>query len=401
MSSTVSPLESPSLTENIEDFNGQTPQRKELLDALKAAIGFRDVDVHFWAMCQICDLEKLREMANHPTRVSVIEYQPRALIKHWMQKNPYGPVELTDGSMASQQQRLTSGLRKQVNSLTDPAQAAATGSSAESSLYRNKVVRQRAFDRDGGVCVIDGSTYPQVAHIYPFYSLRPKSDAIMEARTVFWSFLFTFWSEEKVQTWMQQLFPDGVRNDGKESLHNLICLSPSSHDKWNKGAFALKPLAALEGEDNKTLRLQFFWQAQHDIIAKDKTEIDLCATALSTSQLTANSTFHFALLQKWETSPASLLQSGDIITLTTKDPEGQPLPSREILELQWYLQRISGMAGAARSYEIAVTSDSENSAWGAFADIKPMDTHQRILDWNNDLKADNQEEAFGAVSIVV
>lgn len=201
--------------------------------------------------------------------------------------------------------------------------------------------------------------------------------------------------------WLQHIFPDGLESHGKESLHNLICLSPSSHDKWNKGAFALKPLAALEGDDNKTLRLQFFWQAQHEIIAEGKSHIDLCATAPSTKQLTANSTFHFAIYQKWETSPAGPVQSGDIITLTTKNPELHPLPSREILELQWYLQRISGMAGAAQDFEFDETSDSENSFCAEYSELKPIDTHQRVLDWKTDLAAGGQEVALGPVNIVV
>lgn len=80
--SSLSEPESPLLTESIENFNGQTPERVKLLAALKSAMGSRDVDVHFWAMCQICDLKKLRKMVKHPTIASLNEYSPRAAILH-------------------------------------------------------------------------------------------------------------------------------------------------------------------------------------------------------------------------------------------------------------------------------------------------------------------------------
>ena len=40
------------------------------------------------------------------------------------------------------------------------------------------------------------------------------------------------------------------------------------------------------------------------------------------------------------------IQSGDLFELQTDDPIKKPLPSFELLELQWFLQRIQGMAGA-------------------------------------------------------
>jgi hypothetical protein len=40
-------------------------------------------------------------------------------------------------------------------------------------------------------------------------------------------------------------------------------------------------------------------------------------------------------------------ESGQRIKIHTDDPDKKPLPSFELLELQWFLQRIQGMAGAA------------------------------------------------------
>jgi hypothetical protein len=43
----------------------------------------------------------------------------------------------------------------------------------------------------------------------------------------------------------------------------------------------------------------------------------------------------------------SHVRSGETFTFTTKDPENLPLPSMELLEMQWVLQRLVGMSGAA------------------------------------------------------
>ncbi|EEQ86967.2 uncharacterized protein BDCG_02087 [Blastomyces dermatitidis ER-3] len=42
---------------------------------------------------------------------------------------------------------------------------------------------------------------------------------------------------------------------------------------------------------------------------------------------------------------------GDVFSLTTDDPDKLPLPSWPLLEMQWHLQRIAGMSGAAEASE--------------------------------------------------
>ena len=45
-----------------------------------------------------------------------------------------------------------------------------------------------------------------------------------------------------------------------------------------------------------------------------------------------------------------LIKSGDIFELKTDDAIARPLPSFQLLEMQWFLTRIVGMAGAAFPY---------------------------------------------------
>jgi hypothetical protein len=42
-----------------------------------------------------------------------------------------------------------------------------------------------------------------------------------------------------------------------------------------------------------------------------------------------------------------LIKSGDTITLYTPDPESFPLPSEDLINLQWHLNRVAALSAAA------------------------------------------------------
>jgi hypothetical protein len=52
--------------------------------------------------------------------------------------------------------------------------------------------------------------------------------------------------------------------------------------------------------------------------------------------------------------------SGDIFELKIDNPEIRPLPSFQILEMQWFLQRVLGMAGAAEVDEDLLDEDEDD-----------------------------------------
>jgi hypothetical protein len=41
------------------------------------------------------------------------------------------------------------------------------------------------------------------------------------------------------------------------------------------------------------------------------------------------------------------MSSGDLVIFQTKDPENLPLPSWDLLQMQWILNRIGAISGAA------------------------------------------------------
>lgn len=224
---------------------------------------------------------------------------------------------------------------------TPPAKRLKT-SDSPAVLPRNQRVRDLAEQRDKSRCVLTGDLSIEVAHIYPYHSIKHEEVDIFSQRHIFWNHLKGFWSKGRVAAWEAELFPAGICEIGIERVYNLITLSRTAHDKWARGAFALKPIS--ESDDKMTLKVQFFWQEKQT----DAQTMNLLTTPLSTESLDQNvGAFDRGGAVWLSGDDCKRIKSGDYFKLETDDPETKPLPSFQLLELQWFLQRIQGMAGAA------------------------------------------------------
>ena len=207
-------------------------------------------------------------------------------------------------------------------------------------LARSSKARQLAINRDQSLCVLTGRADPEVAYIYPHHAIKHKEEDIYGPRHQLWMRLELFWPKEKITSWKAEIFLDTINEAGQEKVYNLVSLSPDAHSSWGNGYFALKPISM--SNDKKTLTVQFFWQKmQKDPVST----ISLTTLPYSTEGLdgtTAVSGGPVWLYNK-DRNP---IRSGDKFELTTNDPITKPLPSFELLELQWFLQRVQGMAGA-------------------------------------------------------
>jgi hypothetical protein len=224
---------------------------------------------------------------------------------------------------------------------------------------------------------------PQAAHIFPYYiqlQPRPKPDRSKSSSAFpeFWKTLNIFWNKDQVNKWKNKIFPNGV---GVESCFNLISLSASAHVMWNKGLFALKPLKL--SRNQKTLTVQFFWQvpANYEI---DST-VDLLTETASSVGLDTVGDGYFLARPRNDLS-ISRICSGETFTFTTKDPKNQPLPSMELLEMQWILQRLVGMSGAAGwpSLDDIDDDSAENEDDWLVADYTNYGVHnspKRVREW--------------------
>jgi hypothetical protein len=75
--------------------------------------------------------------------------------------------------------------------------------------------------------------------------------------------------------------------------------------------------------------------------------MSLLTTPSSTKGLDQNIGAFGGPARLYRTEGGEGIRSGDYFKLQTGDPETAPLPGFQLLELQWFLQRIQGMAGAA------------------------------------------------------
>jgi hypothetical protein len=88
--------------------------------------------------------------------------------------------------------------------------------------------------------------------------------------------------------------------------------------------------------------------------------INLTTIPLSTRNLESNDETRLIDCRQ---SEDRRIKSGDLFELTTDDPEARPLPSMALLEMQWFLQRVMGMAGAANELKDSECHFSDNGLY--------------------------------------
>ena len=200
--------------------------------------------------------------------------------------------------------------------------------------------------RDKFCCVLTGEPSIEIAHIYPFHSIKDKEQDILGQRHTFWNQLRVFWPKDKITAWEVLLFPKGIHEIGEEEVYNLLVLSRNAHDQWGRGAFALKPISV--SDDKMTLEVQFFWQKRQQ---RTQTPMSLLTMPFSTEDLDRNVRLDNNVSTLFNNHTWKPIKSGDYFKLETDDPRTKPLPSSQLLEIQWFLQRVQGMAGAAVPYD--------------------------------------------------
>lgn len=187
-------------------------------------------------------------------------------------------------------------------------------------------------ERDDEKCVLTGCTVPvEVVHIIP-RSFGKGEEGLSD----FWEALECYWSPENVSAWKEQVLdPDGV-----DTCSNLMCLVNVARRLWELAVFALKPLSL--SEDKRQLEVQFYW------LPMNRYRQTMPVTAIPSPfphNLSSTNAGYTTVLCNIVTR--SRISSGDIFTFKTDDPVGHPLPSMQLLNMQWILTRVLALSGAA------------------------------------------------------
>ncbi|EGE77407.2 hypothetical protein BDDG_00344 [Blastomyces dermatitidis ATCC 18188] len=213
----------------------------------------------------------------------------------------------------------------------------------------SKKVTELCRKRDK-TCVLTKATEPTNAcHIIP-YSLGHRR---LHQITYFWRTLSLFWDQSKISE-----LQDFVTQKSTETTENLLLLAPHVHAYWDKQLFALQLLSI--SNDKKSLTVKFFWLCPSS----------LDSLRLSTATLPEDPSQEFTVeplsfpanlgqggrecvygerpnIRLFNCEANELISSGQVITLTTEDPESLPLPDLKLLDLQWKLHRVLALVAAA------------------------------------------------------
>ncbi|PWY85124.1 hypothetical protein BO83DRAFT_394569 [Aspergillus eucalypticola CBS 122712] len=136
-------------------------------------------------------------------------------------------------------------------------------------------------------------------------------------------------SESAKKLWKAQV----LGPNGTETCSNLMCMSNLAHKLWETARFALNPLSI--SEDKKVLKVSDSMSSR-DIPSPFP---DGCVSSIKVEGKPNTKLF--------DIHTEKALRSGDTLTFKTDDPVGHPLPSMELLNMQWALHRVLALSGAA------------------------------------------------------
>ena len=83
------------------------------------------------------------------------------------------------------------------------------------------------------------------------------------------------------------------------------------------------------------------------------------STGLVKTTVSKKHHFDLTFIEGEEEKEVRCMTTGDRFTMTTTDPERMPLPSVELLDLQFYLQRIASMSAAGGINKLDFEDDRE------------------------------------------
>ncbi|KAH8812328.1 hypothetical protein F5884DRAFT_750637 [Xylogone sp. PMI_703] len=323
------------------------------------------VPLSIWACMWLSDLEVLRattqKIENNDTLIALFS-NPTVIvdtvIKPWMRRRRDSDslldsgTSVTSSGAAAQAFRATSSPHRHkepANDINSPAKKhKRTGSSVQQGLNvsgastpkRLESMKGLAASRDKQSCLLTLAGCPlEVAHIYPF-SMYEYSE-----HDIFWATLQYFWSTERIARWKKALFTEART----EVCENLMTMCPNAHAYWGKSYFALKPLKV--SEDNKEITVKFFWLRKHEgpnsIPVGDAPVLPANLHGVNNVKL-------------FDTKSEKLIRSGKVFCFTTDDLIKKPLPSKDILDMQWVLHRLTALSGGAELINYTYNPDDPN-----------------------------------------
>ncbi|EKV10773.1 hypothetical protein PDIG_55040 [Penicillium digitatum PHI26] len=308
---------------NDENFNIPSTHRKIIIRQLKKALLEQEVPSPLWAVFQVCDMEKLEcilQLAHFSLKIMDAICDLICTL----------PFKWTVTPSPSQQ--LEPGCR--------PSSFSPRPRAPPIAIYA-------ARERDGYKCVITGTRkIYQTAPIFPASAVSSglRDDPLSPN---IWRFADVFWGKDRAERWKKAVFnkptqPGSLVND----CSNLICLRRDLRSAWSSGLFALRPVWI--SEKMTEMDIEFYWQPRPDHKLCDK--VDLTKEPISTKHL--NSVDRLIVVVGKRGDPTyRAIESGYRFKMTTDDPVKRPLPSFDLLDMQWHFTRLIGLCAAGTFFD--------------------------------------------------
>ncbi|KAL4919705.1 hypothetical protein BDW62DRAFT_199714 [Aspergillus aurantiobrunneus] len=218
--------------------------------------------------------------------------------------------------------------------------------------------------RDSSRCVITtAGEANEIAHIAPFHLGGEKNKAW---DSLFWKHLRVFWKPERVRRWF-------VATRRPEQSTNLMCLCLNGHALMQNARFALRPMRRTAD----TMEATFWWMpgsvyGERDI-RKGPSPID---DKLDGSPLGC---------KLFDYGTAMVVKSGHHVEFRAAHPSNFPVPSRGVLEMHWYLNRVAALSGVPDLKD-------DYDRYGNCLDFELDDHADAILDDDSESEHDRENE---------
>ncbi|PYH67557.1 HNH endonuclease signature motif containing protein [Aspergillus vadensis CBS 113365] len=331
------------------------PKRHGLIAQLVCAAKLTKLDSITWACLWFADLSELESLVSFCGRNSPYGYMMHRdlsksedksqVIDAWAVSRPKEELEKAYEDEESD----TEGPPIKKRRLTLNTEESPSSAEEAATHLANRL----CTERDNATCVVTGCRDPvEIAHILPNGLGRMETQTLQE----FWFPLHRFWSKERVMAWMKQ----AAGQEATEACSNFLCMTDMAHKLWKKARFALKPLSL--SEDRRSLQVQFYWLPVYNYRSRiPATEVPRrMSRKLSGTTVDGKETMLFNIATNKK------LCSGDILTFKTNDPNSHPLPSMELLDMQWVLNRVLALSGATYATDEELYPDfssNEGSFW--------------------------------------
>ncbi|ENI05961.1 hypothetical protein COCC4DRAFT_60229 [Bipolaris maydis ATCC 48331] len=391
-------------------FLQRSDERRQLFQQLKSLSTLDRLPTVFWAFFQVADIEVLRRGVEDQMFLtlfedsevnSALERKAVEALLLWKQKQPEKqptaratPIRSSPKVPSNQPSSNPSPLNTSVLAGSKRTRSGHVTGGQQYSVSRHDGVRSNCKRRDGNLCAVSRMAEIDAAHIYPWCGFGGENEGRVSQ---FWSMMRMFWKREVVEGWQKKIFVDiNHPYRGTETIENMVSLSATLHRFHSAARFALRPIQL--SADKTQLELEFHWLVVEERNRHDR--VDIMDEPLSSAGRRSAGRGYGPLdrIDPDDDEYRKPLKSGTRFVMATDDPENQPLPDSGLLTLQWHLQRVLAMTGAAGWKEEEFGDDDDDDKDGSgvttrdnvgnwLQNVEPPENHrpsQNSPEWDSD-----------------